>query len=188
MGGSFDPPHTGHTGLLRSVMDTEICSRIIVVPAAASPFKKDTHEAEFRHRMRMAELAFSGLPGVEISNAEAALPLPSYTVRTLQYFKEKLPDSNFGLCMGSDSLLSFHKWHRYKEILKLAELLVVERPGYDFSGFDKEVLKRTRFIPHSPVEASSTDARKVLKSEGSPREISGAVADYISRHGLYKSS
>jgi nicotinate-nucleotide adenylyltransferase len=59
------------------------------------------------------------------------LPKPSYTIDTLAYLKEKFPQHNFALIMGSDNLQSFHKWKNYEMILNNHEVFVYKRRGFE---------------------------------------------------------
>ena len=53
------------------------------------------------------------------------------TINSINYLKRKnLKAKNF-LLIGSDNLIYFHKWHKYREILKKCEVLVFSRKGFD---------------------------------------------------------
>ncbi len=157
----------------------------MVIPAASSPFKQNRHSASFEHRLRMAERAFGSLRNVLVSSIEQKLPKPSYSVETIRVLRRQSPEASFLLCLGSDNLAGFHKWHRYQEILELAGLLVVERPGFSPDDVKPEILERARFIPHVPVKMSSTEARNEFAEGHITEKVSDEVAAYIKENGLY---
>ena len=69
-GGSFDPVHNGHVMIARSALAELELDRLIVMPAAQSPFKPDQALAPAAVRMEMLRAAFSGEPEIEIGSWE----------------------------------------------------------------------------------------------------------------------
>lgn len=189
-GGSFDPLHQAHIEVVESCLRSGACDEIWVLPSRVSPFKQGKHVTAFEHRYRMAELAFKDLPGVWVLPLEQQLPPPSYTLKTLQHLQRQYPERSWKLCIGSDNLASFERWYRYREILKIAGLLVALRPGYDevrnTADIDPDILAATRFVEHRPRRLSSTALREQLNSKIPEADmIPEAVLRYIREHGLY---
>ncbi len=133
----------------------------------------------------MLQLAFEGERRVKISDLEIKLPFPSFTLQTIRHLKSEYPDCLFYLCIGEDSLVNFHHWHNYREILKECTLLVVHRPGYDLTGVNPDILERTVIVDHSPVQASSTEIREEPEPARDLR-IPENVQRYIAEHQLYE--
>ena len=63
--------------------------------------------------------------------------------------------------MGADNLIRFHKWNRWKEIVKLAKILVFDRQGYKS--------KSTQF--HSKLKKYIRDRWKYIKLKKSEHFI-----------------
>lgn len=116
---------------------------------------------------------------------ERTLPVPSYTLQTIRYVKSEYPEHLFFLCMGEDSLSSFHTWYKYEEILEECTLLVVNRPGFDLDGVKPEILERTVIVDHIPVRVSSSEIRKHSNTKEIPH-LPEIVQRYIAEHNLYK--
>ena len=116
-GGSFDPPHKGHRLLAESLAHICDAQRVLVIPAAISPFK-NTSGASAEDRLHMCELAFDS-PIFQVSNLEIERGGKSYTVDTLRQIKKLYSDSQLFLFMGEDMLLSLDRWYKYEEILEL---------------------------------------------------------------------
>lgn len=171
-GGSFDPPHMGHVLAASWVLATAPVDGLMVVPAFEHAFGKRL--APFAHRRRMAELAFAGLRGVEVSDLEARLGGASYTVRTLDALRRRHPGTALRLVIGSDLVDEVPHWRDGARVAELAPLLVVGRGGHDDG--------RALLLP----EVSSTEIRERLRSH---RSVDGLVPRrviaYVERHGLY---
>jgi nicotinate-nucleotide adenylyltransferase len=185
-GGSFDPVHAGHTGAVESFLNSGLIDEVWVLLTPDPPHKQNKRQASYNHRLEMLKLAFGPMAvngRVKVSTLEKDLPSPSYTLQTLRHFKKSYPGHNFFLCLGGDSILQFHTWYRFEEILKDFSLLAVERPGSDAGKADRRVLEKTIFVEHVPVDASSTFVREA--DESVEDQLPGEVEAYIREHGLY---
>ena len=166
-GGTFNPPHLGHRFMLESIANIADFEKILVLPAKIPPHKSgEILSAE--HRVNMCRIAFEGVKKAELCLAELYLSGKSYTVNTLKNFSQK-GVKNPALIIGGDSLVDFHKWYMYEEILSLAELYVYKRGGISdeqlFSA--KENLEKLggkiTLLDICPPEISSTMVREGLK-------------------------
>ncbi len=191
-GGSFDPPHKGHRLLAKNLAKACRAEKVIIIPTALSPFKKST-SATATDRLKMCQFAFSDSL-FEISDTEIKRGGKSYTVDTLTEIKGNYPDSELFLFMGDDMLLSFNRWHKYEEILKLATIVCACRSDEDgilekMQSFSENELGlesgQIIICKAEPIEISSTEIRKgneTLKR----KYLDGKVFDYINQKGLYK--
>lgn len=186
-GGAFDPVHHGHVKIARSFLDSNLIDRLLVIPTPDSPHKDTSGQTPFSHRYKMLRLAFREIERVKVSDIESHLPKPSYTLRTIEHLQEENPDTKYFLCIGEDSLASFHKWWKYEEILKRVPIIVAGRPGTDGSEQSQSILDRAIFVDHSEIDVSSTEIRKRVRSGDSQwtDAVPEPVADYIIRNNLY---
>ena len=84
-GGSFNPPHLGHTAALRAVRAAIRPDLTLVIPDRIPPHKELTAGSpEPAERLLMTMLAFSGEPGVEVSDMELHRSGKSYTADTVR--------------------------------------------------------------------------------------------------------
>ncbi len=189
-GGSFDPPHKGHRLLAENL--AEICGakKVIIIPTALSPFK-DSSSATPEERLEMCKKAFDSSL-FEISDIEISRGGKSYTVDTLKAVKGRYPQSELFLFMGDDMLLSFDKWHKYREILSMAKIVCACRTAelcelknmHDFSekvlGLSKDDIIICKSVP---IEISSSSIRADIDSN---REyLNENVYEFIKARGLY---
>jgi nicotinate-nucleotide adenylyltransferase len=127
LGGSFDPPHVAHVLLAAYVLAIDEVDEVMIVPVFEHAFGKQL--APYTERMKMCELAFAGVAHVTVSRIEEDLPRPNRTLVTLQRLQQLHPDRAFRLVIGSDVLADTPKWHAFDQVMRLAPLLVIPRPG-----------------------------------------------------------
>lgn len=60
-GGSFNPVHNGHLGVARAAIAELALDRLLVIPAAVSPFKTEVAETVRLDRLLLTRAAFIGL-------------------------------------------------------------------------------------------------------------------------------
>lgn len=129
-GGTFDPPHNGHMNNLRAALALVQPDRAIVMPAGTPPHK---HASATPAALRLAMCGcFTALsPVVEVSDWEIRQGGRSYTVHTLEMLHRTNPGAELYLCIGSDMLLTFAEWYRWRDMLRMASLVVESRTGTD---------------------------------------------------------
>jgi nicotinate-nucleotide adenylyltransferase len=148
-GGSFDPPHVGH--LLSAVYALALgFEKVLVVPVYEHAFGK--RMAPFDARVALCRACFRGIDGVEVSELEASLERPSYTVRALERLAKDHPDWELRVLVGSDVLAETHAWHEFDRVEQLAPLFVLPRLGHEVPGLGPAVLP----------EVSSSEVRSLL--------------------------
>ncbi len=201
-GGTFNPVHRGHRNLVLKIKNFAKLDRIIIVPTCTPPHKQGKQLADGMHRIKMCEMMFSE-EYFTVSDIEIKRQGKSYTYDTLCEFKSMFPEDELFLIIGSDMLLSFDKWYRYRDILSMATLCVASRDsdteGYDrLTAYARDTLgldseKGDIFIADiEPYVCSSTDIREVVAlgidslfvCEVTSREIN----DYMRVNLLYDSN
>ncbi len=189
LGGTFNPPHIGHTRLAEHFVNELSLDRLLVIPTAEPPHKLSTDLASGEDRMTMCMLAF---PDALISNVELARGGKSYTIDTLTEIRAQYPSDELFFIVGSDMLLSFERWYRYEEILDMVTLCAADRQEEDsllkkhgvpaiFEG------KRLCVSSLAPFEVSSTQIRELIRNnESTDGLLDPAVRVYIDERGLYR--
>ena len=119
-GGSFNPIHKGHMHLAESVMEDIKLDKIIFVPSKISPHKSSDEYISENDRLEMVRLSIMNNRNFEVSDYELTQERVSYSVYTVRHFKEKYPDDELYLLVGTDMLLCFEKWYKFEEIMKQA--------------------------------------------------------------------
>ena len=197
-GGTFDPPHNGHTGLAEQVIASGYTDKALFVPTFSPPHKFGQPVTPYSHRLAMLRLAVRNMPGVEISDIESRLGMvPSYTFDVMSALEREFPADRLQLMLGSDSLLQLHSWHMAGELIRRWEILTYPRSGEMPSVADlckfwnaDIAVKLVKTVMKLPFfEISSTEIRKrIAKNEKVGKLIYRDVEDYIINNGLYKSA
>lgn len=193
-GGTFDPIHNGH--LQSAVELTELfnLSELSLVPNY-QPVHRDTPDANSDHRIAMLELAVADMPNLIVDSREATRGGPSYTIDTIEEILAEEADAQIFFFMGVDAFSDFDRWHRWEELIKLAYIVVINRPGCELSSFANDLLEGkvgpeqalpVELCTLSQMEISATKIRTRIERGRSIRYLVPAeVREYIERQNLY---
>lgn len=128
-GGTFDPIHQGHVGLVQGLLLRPEIQRVFVVPAAQNPFKGVEAELPAQLRLEMVSRALAGISGASVLDMELRRSGPSYSIDTVTALATQYPAARLKLALGWDVYESFLQWRSAETLLELAGLLVVLRGG-----------------------------------------------------------
>lgn len=172
-GGSFNPIHTGHIALAKSLCQQAGLDEVWLMVSPMNPFKKEaTDLLTDKLRLEMAEQALADEPKLKACDYEFHMPKPSYTWHTLQALSQDFPNVDFTLLIGGDNWASFDKWFHHEDILNHYPIVVYPRKGCDIGKVPSGVT-----IVETPLlNISSTEIRQRIK-EG--KSIHGMVPDSI---------
>jgi nicotinate-nucleotide adenylyltransferase len=167
--GSFNPVHTGHLIIANHVLNFAQIDKLWFVVSPQNPFKKSRELLDAQARLELVKIAIKDNTRLEISDIEFHLPLPSYTIDSLQYLKKNFPEDEFSLIVGSDNFLSFSKWKSPDTILANFGIIVYERPGFPI---DRGQAYSNILILDAPLlDISSTAIRKLINDHKSIRYL-----------------
>ena len=201
-GGTFDPPHLGHMEAAKAACSALGLEKLLFVPAAQPPHKDLARDsAGGEHRLAMTELMADGLclalgrPAAAVDRVEFDRPGPSYTADTLAALRERYPEDELWLLMGTDMLLTFPQWREPERIAALVGLCAFSRrDGEEYELRAQAAVLEERYGAHTavislekPVDVSSSRLRGVL-AEAPQRardDLWCPVYGYILRQGLY---
>jgi nicotinate-nucleotide adenylyltransferase len=125
MGGSFDPPHSGHAHVIETARRAANLDRVWVLVSPGNPLKKT--QTALVDRLATAQRRLGGRRTF-VTDIETKLGL-RYTVDVLRRLKRLAPHARFVWIMGADNLRDFHRWREWQAIAKLVPILVIARPG-----------------------------------------------------------
>jgi len=187
-GGTFDPPHLGHTEMLLQAKKQLDLDMVIVLPCGDPVHKSGVTNK--RQRYDMCKLAFSGVDGIFVSDYEVEKPQKSYSLYTLRHFAEIYADSELYFIIGSDSLEDFSKWYKPEEIAQLCILTIAPRANHKFNKAkdfaEKNYGAHIVILKDEPLNISSTELRLLFKFG---LDVNGYICDevkeYIKKEGLY---
>jgi len=183
LGGTFNPPHLGHLVLAREVLNKLKLDKVLFIPAYIPPHKKiKDNNAYLRYRMVL--LACKGNSKFEVSKIELERKTISYSVDTLQKLWNRYgKDIELFFIIGSDSLDELENWKDIDKILRLAKLIVVNRPGFPV----KRVSSKIKQIKIPALDISSSMIRDRMRNSKSIRYlVPELVRKFIIKNKLYK--
>lgn len=196
-GGTFDPPHLGHMEAARTAVAVLGLDRLILIPASIPPHKQmPDGAASPEQRMAMVKLMADGLllPRVtEVSDVELKRDGKSYTSDTLRQLKQRHPEDELWLLMGTDMFLTLQNWHEADQIMSMASIAAFSRFESDTGemmqiqgNYLSETYGAKVCIVQLPRirQVSSTQVRQ----QGSGEGLWPPVWGYILQSGLYGTS
>ena len=192
-GGSFNPPHLGHVEAARTVAEALRPDKFLIIPDHLPPHKEmEEGSPTPEQRMELCALAFSAIPGAEISDMEIRREGKSYTADTVDRLRELYPEDELTLVMGTDMLLSFEQWYRFRYLLEQCSLAALSRAEEDgdairaHAGYmEREYSAKIVILPHVPLEMSSSDIRERLKVRLGSELLGDEVYSQIIRRRYY---
>ncbi len=210
-GGTFDPVHKGHLEVARRVLELFELEEVLFVPACVPPHKSAI--SSVFHRFAMLALATEQDARLRISTVELDKPERPYAVDTVERMQIAMgADRRLFFMIGADSWSEITTWREWQRLLRMCDVIVVTRPGYELSGkippgaaqvVDvrgmtqpeiSEVLTcdsgpRTFFTDAAMMDISATAIRASARAgEGAQlgEMVPSAVANYIEKYELYK--
>jgi nicotinate-nucleotide adenylyltransferase len=135
----------------------------------------------------MVRLAVAGHPAFEVSEIETKRPGPHYSVETLEAIRRERPTDELFFLIGGDSLVDLPQWREPEKILRMATLVVANRPGFEPTVPEIPPGARPiRLVTIPPIGLASHEIRRLRREGRSIRyQVPRAVEAYIDAHGLY---
>src|SRR5664279_4395223 len=123
--GSFNPVHHGHLIIANYVVQSSELEQVWFVISPQNPLKPAHGLLNEYHRLYLIRAAIDGENHLKATDIEFKLPKPSYTIDSLTYIREKYPQHEFSIIMGSDSYQNLTRWKNYERLLKDTDILIL---------------------------------------------------------------
>jgi len=187
-GGMFDPIHLGHMRTAFELSQALKLAEVRFMPAGSPPHKQITH-ASAELRLAMVSAAIADQKGFVVDDREIRRKGVSYSYDTLAELRAEFPDRSLCLLLGMDAFLGLPDWHRWRELLDLAHIVVAHRPGWkaptmgplgevmvdrgtgSVRDLHEQLAGRIYIRAVTQLEISSTDLRQVITSGQDPRYL-----------------
>lgn len=128
-GGTFDPFHLGHLEAAKAVSQALDGAQVNLI-LSARPSHRGATGADIDERLAMLEAACAEFPLLQVDARECRRDAPSYTVDTLLELQQEYPGVPLVWVIGSDAYHYLPTWYRWREVVELAHLLVLDRVGH----------------------------------------------------------
>lgn len=167
--GSFNPVHTGHLILAEYFATRTDLAEVWLVVSPQSPFKVGKELLPDTARLALLQLAVADNPRLRAEAIELSLPLPSYTITTLDALRARHPGHDFVLLMGGDNLPGLPHWRAADRILSESDLYVYPRPGVEMP--DLTAFPRAQVVKAPLLDVSATFIRASIQAGYSIRYL-----------------
>jgi nicotinate-nucleotide adenylyltransferase len=187
-GGTFDPIHCGHLRTAFELWQELGLAEVRFLPTGNPPHREQLY-ASSELRIAMVRAAIADQPGFIVDDREVRRSGVSYSVDTLADLRRELPERSLCLLLGMDAFLGLPGWHRWRELLALAHIVVAHRPGWrapttgplgelmvdhgtgSIRLLHEERAGRVYVRAVTQLEISSTELRALITSGGDPRYL-----------------
>ncbi len=133
VGGSFNPAHAGHMHMSLEAYYKLGLNQIWWLVSPQNPLKSSSDMAKLPDRLAAARDITATTPFIHVISPEVQLP-SNFTYQTLKYLNKTMPLARLIWIMGADNLVQFRQWKRYKDIINLLPIAVIDRPGYSYQA------------------------------------------------------
>jgi nicotinate-nucleotide adenylyltransferase len=128
LGGSFNPAHEGHLHVSDVALKRLGLDYVWWLVSPQNPLKPALGMASLKERLASARRLTSYSPQIRVTDAEAKLGT-RYTIDTVARLTQRFPALRFVWLMGSDNLMTFHRWRSWQALVRRIPIAVVIRPG-----------------------------------------------------------
>ncbi len=163
LGGSFDPAHKGHLALSKEAKKKFNLKSIFWAITKQNPFKKKKSK-NLEERIIYCKKIIKNNKYIKVKFFENIL-CSNRTSDLIDYLYKSQKYELFFL-MGADNLIKFHKWYKWRNILKKSRLIVFDRHGYKKNSLNSKTYKNSTnktvtFVEFNKVNISSSQLRKI---------------------------
>jgi nicotinate-nucleotide adenylyltransferase len=178
-GGTFDPIHHGHLIVAREAVEMLGLEKVIFIPAAISPHKLGRQPTPGEDRLAMVQAALHGEPCFALDPMELERASPSYAFDTVAILRQREPSTEFIYLIGEDNVARLPSWHRFAELEKMVQFVVLDRSGLKCHHAYPAVRRH--------VDISATDIRnRVARGQSIRYLVPPAVEKIIHERQLYR--
>ena len=163
LGGTFDPAHKGHLEISAQAKKRFELKKIIWAITKQNPLKSES-SSSLKKRVQLAKKLIGKNNYIKVRFYEKKIG-SNKTVDLIKHLSKK-KNNEIYFIMGADNLINFHKWYKWKSIVKKCNILVFDRLGYKAKSlksvtFNETNKKKLTFVNFNKVNISSSQLRKV---------------------------
>jgi len=185
-GGTFDPIHNGHLHLIDELTRSGDFDKFIVIPSGIPSQKAAIASAA--DRLAMTKLAVSEMLGsnhlYEVDDCEIKRLGPSFAIDTATEISNRYPEYEIYWIVGSDTVSTLAKWHKFEELAKIVKFIIIERPGFKLNEYPAELKFERREIEAKDISASEIRSQ-IKDGKDISNLVPKTVLEYILQNRLY---
>jgi nicotinate-nucleotide adenylyltransferase len=164
-GGTFDPPHLGHSILAAEARHALKLDRVFWILTPVSPLKNENNIYPLPQRLTLLKAALTEMPEFEFSDVDVSRPAPHFALDTIRIIKGQYPNAEIVYLMGGDSLRDLPFWHDPQKFIdEISEIGVLRRYRADndldhLNNLLPGVKAKVTFFDAPIIEISGADIR-----------------------------
>ena len=163
LGGTFDPAHKGHLEISKQAKKRFKLKKIVWAITKKNPFKNES-KSSLRNRIQFAKKLIGKNDNIKVKFYEEKIG-SNRTINLIEHLSKEEKNEIYFI-MGADNLINFHKWYKWKSIIKKCNILVFDRQGYKAKSLKSVTFTRTNkksltFVNFNKVNISSSQLRKI---------------------------
>ena len=163
LGGSFDPPHNGHIKISLISLKKLKLNKIYWIITKKNPDKRKPFFS-LKKRIVLCKKITKSFKKISVYKNKKIIN-SSRSIKVINFLRNYYFADNIYLIIGSDNLINFNKWSKWKKIIKNCKLVVLSRTGYDKKAkkaynFRLGKNKNIIFINNKKIDISSTSIKK----------------------------
>jgi nicotinate-nucleotide adenylyltransferase len=181
LGGTFDPPHTGHLLIAYEVLHALSLDEVWFIPTKIPPHKNNEKVTSPKHRLNMLSIVLKEHQNFSIQAMELEREGPSYTFHTIDMLNNHFVH-DFYFIIGGDMIEYLPNWYKIDDLINMVKFVGVGRKGYTTQT------KYPIIKVESPIfDISSSLIRKRVREKGNTEQlIHKGVKKYIEENHLYE--
>ena len=145
--------------------------------------KQGVTHAPYADRYGWSNWPAAANPKLEASRLEQGTT-SSYSIDTIEKVRARLaPGDTLFFVIGADAFAEIESWHRWQDVIRAVEFIVVSRPGHRYDIPAAATVHRLETVD---LPVSSSEIRRQLAAGDDSVEVPAAVLDYIRARGLYR--
>jgi nicotinate-nucleotide adenylyltransferase len=155
---------------------------VLFIPAAHPPHRTAGTISDYEDRFRMVQLACQEDERFEASRLEEGAET-SYSINTIERVAASTNSEPLYFLIGADAFAEIRTWYRWQDVLRAVTFIVVSRPGATYAIPDSARAVR---LENMDLPISSSEIRKLVKTDAPKLPVPATVAAYIQEHQLYR--
>ena len=179
LGGSFNPPHLGHTNISLQSLKRLKLDQIWWLPNKQNPLKKNVPDLSsfekklstkslannFQNRFNLCLQITQNHPKILVKDLEKKLP-SIYSIDLIKKTIRQNPNHQFFWIIGADNILQLHFWKNWQKIIELVPLIICDRGDVFYRATKSKAflfakkLQKVSFLKIKKSPLSSTQIRK----------------------------
>jgi nicotinate-nucleotide adenylyltransferase len=180
LGGSFNPAHNGHLHASELALKLLGLDYVWWLVSPQNPLKPECGMAPLEARIATARRLVRHCPRIRVTGIEKELGT-RYTIDTIARLKQRFSQMRFVWIMGSDNLVTFHRWRRWPDLARSLPIAVVRRPGTALAPLASQLTQRFRVRGAGKLADTAPPVLSVLDARRNPESASAIRSRVVGR-------